>query len=74
MEAYEIIIQLPDVSLGEIRDFAKRFGCDAHKTKDRFYYRITTDEVINFYWLGCNMNNNIMNQVYQSSLSKFIEL
>lgn len=42
---HSIEIQLPDVSLGEVQDFAKRFGCEAFKTKHRYYYRIETDDV-----------------------------
>lgn len=73
-QKHEIEIQLPDVSFGEIQAFAERFGCTAVKTKNRFYYKIKTDDVINFYWLGCNMNNGMLNKLgLAGSLSKFVE-
>jgi hypothetical protein len=70
----EIEVQWPGKSLGEAQDFARTFGCEAHKTKHRYYYRITADDPIKFYWLGANVNNAALNEVYPSNLSKFIEL
>lgn len=71
---YEIEVQWPDTSLGEARDFANRLGCEAHKTKHRGYFKITTEDPINFYWLGANIHNTYFNQIEKSNIAKFTEL
>lgn len=70
----EIEVQWPGKSLGEAQDYARRFGCEAHKTKSKFYFRITTNDPVNLYWLGANINNAVLNQVFPSYISKYIEL
>lgn len=71
---FEIEIQIPNASLGEVQDYCKHFGCQAMKTKTREFYKITTTDIINFYWLGANINNKLLNQLVGTPLSKFVEL
>jgi|GEM_PF-6378759 len=71
---FEIEVQWPGKSLREAKEFAEHFGCEAHGTKHKGYFRITTHALINLYWLGANVNNEAINRAYPSNLSKFIEL
>lgn len=70
----EIEVQWPDKSLGEARDYAARFGCEAHKTKHKGYFRITTLDPVNLYWLGANINNGLLNALMPSTISRYAEL
>ena len=70
----EIEIHLPTTQFPEIRNFARHFGCEAHPTKDKFYYRITTDNPVNFFWLGANMNNSALNELKPSAISRYVTL
>lgn len=70
----EIEVQWPGKSLGEAKDFAEHFGCKAEKTKHKYYFKITTEDPVNLYWLGANVNNAAINQANPSYISKFIEL
>jgi hypothetical protein len=72
--ALTIEIQLPGISFDRLKKFAKHFGCDAFRTNNSGHYRITTNDAINFYWLGMNLNNSFLNKVEKSSISKYIEV
>jgi hypothetical protein len=69
-----ITVQLPDVTYDQIVHFAGRFGCVAHATKDKDIFRIESDDPMNFYWLGVNIHNDLLNKLMPSSLSKFTPL
>lgn len=69
-----ITLQLEGVTLEQIIHFAGRFGCVAEKTKDKDFYRIYSDDPMNFYWLGANIHNDLLNQLMPSNLSKFVGL
>lgn len=70
----EIEVQWPGKSLGEAKEFAHRFGCRCTKTKNKGYFIISTSDPVNLYWLGANINNSALNQLFPSSISKYIEL
>lgn len=70
----QIIVQWPGKSLKEAQKFAEHFGCKAYKTNEREYYRISSDDVMNFYWLGANVYNAEVNRNNPSGIAKFIEL
>ncbi len=71
---HTIELQWPGKSIGEAQDFCQRFGCTAQKTKHKGYFLISTDDPINFYWLGCNMHNAWINEMCPSNISKYVEL
>ncbi len=70
----EIEIQLPDTPFDRIQAYAEKFNCTAHRTRVKGYYRIETDDPINFFWLGANIHNQVFNQLQPSNVSGFTEL
>ncbi len=70
----QIEVQWPGKSYGEAKQFADHFGCTCEKTKHKGFFIIKTDEPINFYWLGANVNNEAINRDHPSAISKYVEL
>jgi len=70
----KIEVQWPGKTLGEAIEYAERFGCQAEKTNTKYFYTISTDDPINLYWLGANINNEALNNLLPSAISKYVEL
>lgn len=70
----QIEVQWPGKSLGEARDYCERFGCTVEKTRHKDYFKVMTDDPTNFYWLGANINNSVLNELMPSAVSKYTEL
>ena len=64
----ETAIEIPidtDLSNGELQIILNKYNCKIVK-KVGVYYTIISDDSINFFWLGCNIQNETAMQVIKS--------
>lgn len=53
----EIEIPVGNYDYKEFTIFCKRFGCEvAKKKRGDVYFKVSSDDAVNFFWLGCNLN------------------
>lgn len=61
-----ITIELPlDMKDALTKEYCKHFSCTC-KVKNGYLY-VTTDDPINFLWLGANMNNGFINELLKEN-------
>lgn len=54
-----MMIEIPigDYDFGQFSKFCEKFNCTVQKPKrGSSYFKVESDEPINFFWLGCNIN------------------
>jgi hypothetical protein len=68
-----IEIPIGDYKYEQFSKFCEDFNCIVRKPKrGDAYFKVETDEPINFFWLGCNLNFKYDNGVAISSSSKHL--
>jgi hypothetical protein len=61
------IIYIPagDLKLAELIVFCNNYSCSiGYQDKSKLYFRITTDDPVNFFWLGCKWNSLPINEIF----------
>lgn len=74
LTAVSIEVIKPNFPMDRIKAFCAHWDVKAEKIKGRDYIKLSTDNPENLYWLGSNMNNNLLNQLQSSAISKFREI
>lgn len=55
-------IQVPileGIEIDELKEVCKRYGCEIDKRPRDIYYTITSEDPLNFFWLGMNFNHSL---------------
>jgi hypothetical protein len=67
MTEFLIIIQLDSESVrteAQVKSFCEHYNCKAERKKGEYW--ITSNDPINFFWLGMNFNNHVLNKLMQA--------
>jgi len=61
---HHIYIPAGDLNIAELIPFCNHYKCSiTYQDKSKAYFKITSDDPVNFFWLGCNWNNGLLNEM-----------
>lgn len=60
MKKVKILIPVGDTKLMSMTKVCNMYGCKVkYQDKDRAYFEISSDDPLNFFWLGANLYNKL---------------
>lgn len=60
-----ITIEIPvnGTSVEQLKPICEHFECTIAKGSMRDYYKVSTENPINLFWLGCNINHKLTEKI-----------
>lgn len=56
----KILIPVGDITLRQLEPICKDFNCGVKfQDRQKVYFEVNSDDPLNFFWLGMNLNNRL---------------
>lgn len=60
MKNISILVPVGDIKLHDMRRICNMYNCLVkYQDKDKCYFEISTDDALNFFWLGANLQHKL---------------